>query len=464
MQSEVKNTIQDSELVMNSTTAGSLDASEVELENDPGDPGNGTKTTTGSWILGFVTPRCADEDVGPPPNGGLKAWTQVLISHLINFNSFGYLISFGIFQGYYANTLEVTESDISWIGTIALFLAYFISGFSGRALDAGYYPITLSCGLFLQLLGVFMTSISTNYWQLFLAQGLCQGIGNGLLFCPAVALVSTYFTARRRALAVSCVACGGATGGIVFPAIAQTLLGRIGFPWTIRVMGFVMLFNTILALLFSRTRLQPRKTGSLIDREALREPDYLLFCVGVFLAFWGMFFVYFYIRPFGRDVLHTSEYSSFNALLILNGLGVPGRLVPALLSDRYIGPVNTLLPFVFCVGVLTYVWIAITSLPGLYAWVAIYGFFGGGVQSLVLAASSSFTTDLKKNGGRLGIVLTVASLGCLSGSPIGGQLIQDQGGSYLNAQIFAGTGIVCGGFFLLSARVSYTGLHLRRRA
>ncbi len=463
MGNEVENTNQDGEVLMNSATTGSLDASEVELESCRGEHDQSTISTTRSRILGFMTPKVAAEDQGPP-NGGLKAWTQVLMSHLINFNSFGYLISFGIFQGYYTQTLGVTESDISWIGTIALFLAFFISGFSGRALDAGYYPITLSCGLFLQLLGVFMTSLSTKYWQLFLAQGLCQGIGNGLLFCPAVALVSTYFTARKRALAVSCVACGGATGGIVFPAIAQTLLDRVGFPWTIRVMGFVMLFNTILALSFSRTRLAPRKTGPLIDREALRESHYLLFCVGVFLAFWGLFFVYFYIRPFGRDVLHTSEYSSFNVLLILNGMGVPGRLVPALISDRFIGPLNTLIPFTLVVGTLSCIWIDVTSLRGQYAWVTIYGFFGGGVQSLVLTSSTTFTTDLKKNGGRLGIVLTAASLACLSGSPIGGQLILDRDGNYLGAQIFAGTVIFCGGLFLLGARLSYTGLHLRRRA
>ena len=454
---------QDGKMVTNSATTGSPDESEVELESGHGEQGQATKPTTRLKILRFMTPKIAAEDQGPP-NGGIKAWTQVLMSHLINFNSFGYLISFGIFQGYYTTTLGVTESDISWIGTIALFLTYFISAFSGLALDVGYYPITLSSGLFLQLLGVFMTSLSTKYWQLLLAQGFCQGIGNGLLFCPAVALVSTYFTSRRRALAVSCVACGGATGGIVFPAIAQTLLDRVGFPWTIRVMGFVMLFNAILASMFSRTRLPPTKTGPLIDREALRDPDYLLYCVGVFLTFWGLFFIYFYVRPFGRDILHISEFSSFNVLLVLNGIGVPGRLIPALISDRFIGPLNTLILFTIMVGVVTYVWIDVTSLCGLYAWVAIYGFFGGGVQSLVYASSTTFTTDLKKNGGRLGIALTVASLACLSGSPIGGQLIQDQDGHYLNAQIFAGTVIVCGGLFMLASRISHTGLHLRRRA
>ena len=58
-------------------------------------------------------------------------------------------------------------------------------------MDAGYYRHVASAGLGLQVLGVFMTSLVTNYWQLLLAQGICQGLGNGLVFTLTVALVST---------------------------------------------------------------------------------------------------------------------------------------------------------------------------------------------------------------------------------------------------------------------------------
>jgi MFS family permease len=421
------------------------------------------ETVRPSAILHLGRQKQTAYDVGPPPDGGLVAWTQVLMSHLINFNAFGYMLSFGIFQGYYTDAAGYSPSDVSWVGTIGLFLAYFISGFSGHALDAGHYRTILVCGLTLQLIGVFTTSVSTAYWQLFLSQGICSGIGNGLLFCPAVALVSTYFSRRRRAAAVSLVACGGGTGGMVFPAIAQSLLPKIGFAWTVRAMGFVMLFNAVFVLLFSRTRLPPRKSGPLIDWDSLRESSYVSFCVGVFFVFWGLFFAYYYIRPFSRGTLHASDYASFNLLLILNGMGVPGRFMPALLSDRCLGPLNTIIPLAISCGVLTYFWVAVRSVTGLYAWDAVYGFLGGGVQSLVLAASSSFTPDLEKNGGRMGIVLTIASFGCLSGPPIGGRIIQHRDGDYLLAQVFAGTAIVFGSLLLLYARLSQTGLHLRRR-
>ena len=232
-------------------------------------------------------------DTSPPPDGGLKAWTQVLMGHLVLINSWGYLTSFGLFQSYYITALSATPAAISWIGSVQIFLVYLVGTFSGRALDAGYYHVILWLGLFLQLLGVFMSSISTQYWQLFLAQGVCKGLGDGLLFCPTVSLVATYFS-RRRSLAMACTASGAATGGIIFPLIAQQLLPKIGFGWTVRAMGLVILVNAAIVVATARVRLPPRKAGPLVEWDAFREPAYLLFCFAMFFDFWAVYFAYFY--------------------------------------------------------------------------------------------------------------------------------------------------------------------------
>ncbi|KFY83221.1 hypothetical protein V498_08220 [Pseudogymnoascus sp. VKM F-4517 (FW-2822)] len=234
-----------------------------------------------------------EADPGPPPDGGLQAWTQVLMGHLILINGWGYLTSFGLFQSYYLTTLDVTTSEISWIGSVQIFLVYFVGAFSGRALDAGYYHTVIIVGSCLQILGTFATSVSTQYWQLFLAQGICQGLGDGLTFCPTVSLVATYFS-KKRALAMSFTASGAATGGIIFPLIAQQLLPRIGFAWTVRVMGFVILFNAVIVVTIARVRIPPRRTGPLVEWAAFRELPYILFCIGMFLNLWAVYFAYFY--------------------------------------------------------------------------------------------------------------------------------------------------------------------------
>ena len=230
-------------------------------------------------------------------DGGLVAWSQVVAGHLVAFNSWGYINSFGLFQAYYGTTLKQAPSAISWIGSIQIFLTLFIGTFSGRALDAGYYRQVAFAGLGLQILGIFMTSFIKKYWQLLLAQGICQGLGNGLAFTPTVALVSIYFV-KRRAVAVSCMTSGTATGGIVFPLVARQLLNKVGFAWTIRTMGFIVLANSAIIVALARVRHSPGDRGPLIEFAAFADLWYSLFGLGLLLALLGLYFGYYYVgRP-----------------------------------------------------------------------------------------------------------------------------------------------------------------------
>lgn len=146
------------------------------------------------------TPSNAPSSIAPPPapDGGLKAWLQPLAAHLVIINCWGYISSFGFFQSYYTNAFQVEPSAISWIGSVQILLIYFVGTFSGRALDAGYFRPVVGVGFGLQVLGVFATSGASAYWQLFLAQGICKGLGDGLVFCPTVALVATYVNPSLR--------------------------------------------------------------------------------------------------------------------------------------------------------------------------------------------------------------------------------------------------------------------------
>lgn len=155
------------------------------------------------------------------PDGGLLAWSQVLVSHLLVVNGFGYLSSFGLFESYWVTELGRSASAVSWVGSMQMFLLFFVGTLSGRAMDAGFFRSLIYAGCALQLLGTFTTSVCKQYWQLFLSQGIVQGFGNGLLFTPAVALVSTYF-ARKRAFALGFAACGAPVGGMIFPVVRSS--------------------------------------------------------------------------------------------------------------------------------------------------------------------------------------------------------------------------------------------------
>jgi hypothetical protein len=166
---------------------------------------------TASNVLTRVLTTRSIRDPPPPPDGGFKAWLQVAMGWLIIFVTWGFVNSFGAFQSYYTEILPEDPSTISWIGSIQVFLTFFIGAFSGRLLDAGLFVPTLFVGGVLQLLGIFMTSLSTKWWQLLLSQGVLTGIGGGIFFCPSMGLIATYFS-DRRALAVGIVSTGNSVG------------------------------------------------------------------------------------------------------------------------------------------------------------------------------------------------------------------------------------------------------------
>lgn len=149
----------------------------------------------------------------PPPeddqDGGFRGWLQVFGSFMIFVNIWGFTFIFGIFQSFYELSYLTTESasSISWIGTIQSALLVIIGVVAGPLYDLGVYRWMMISGSALILLGLFMLSLSTEYYQVFLSQGIAVGIGGGLLYVPSLALVSGAFK-KKRAMALGVVTCG----------------------------------------------------------------------------------------------------------------------------------------------------------------------------------------------------------------------------------------------------------------
>ncbi|CEL10312.1 Putative Monocarboxylate transporter [Aspergillus calidoustus] len=400
--------------------------------------------------------------VPPPPDGGFHAWAQVVSGHLVVALTWGYAASFGVFQSHYESTLPQSPSDISWIGGFQVFCLLFISTLSGRATDAGMARPVVAAGAVLLVLGTFMTSLATEYWQIFLAQGLCIGLGQGLMWLPSVTLISTYFM-RWRVFAVTTAATGTSTGGIIFPAMIQYLIPQIGFPWAVRCMGFVVLAMAAVTLALLRPRLPPRKSGPLVEWSAFKEPAYLLFTFGVFLLYWTLYFAFFYIQVYAIEVLGISQEAGATLIIITNALGIPVRAPLGYLADRYIGPLNCLIPCVALCGVLIFAWAAVHTVAELYVFAVFYGLASAAAMALFVGTVPSLTKDLDKIGTRVGMALTMISFGPLTGPSVAGTLIARTGGKYLAAQMWAGAALIVSVFALVGARLIISGPQLRAK-
>ncbi|KAK8099037.1 MFS general substrate transporter [Apiospora kogelbergensis] len=379
----------------------------------------------------------ANGKTGEPENT-LQAWLQVFASFLLLVNGYGYYSSFGAFQSHWQTTLQRSPADISWTGSLQLSLP-LVGAVAGRLMDQGHFRSLMVTGCLLQLIGIFVTSFVTRpgqYAQLLTAQGFVQGLGNGILFTPCVTLISLYFV-RYRAFALGVSSCGAPIGGVIFTMIARELSQKVGHSWTIRAMGAVVAINSARLQGPNRFPKLPYKPAW-FDWESWKDPVYVLFAVGIFFVGWGLNFASFFIASYGTNIIGLESSESLLLLLVMNAVGVPGRLAPALLADLWFGSFNLLIPFAMGVGTALLGWMGVHSEPSYIAFVVLYGICANAVQTLLPSSLAGLTTDPAKMGVRTGMAFTVLSIACLSGPPIAGALIALDGGGYRYAQIFGG--------------------------
>ncbi|CAO2657512.1 Nn.00g036380.m01.CDS01 [Neocucurbitaria sp. VM-36] len=348
-----------------------------------------------------------ESTIPPPPDGGLHAWLKVFGGFMIYINIWGFTLTYGAFQSYYKTSLlsSSNPSAISWIGTVQAWLLIIIGVLSGPLFDLGYFRPMLFLGNFLVVFGIMMLSLSTTYWQVFLSQGLCMGLGAGLLYIPSLAMVGIWFS-RKRALAMGIVMSGIAVGGVSYTIMFDRLTKSAGFPWAIRAIGFVALVAALLSipalLSGSAVLAHKRKRRALFDKSALKDPLFLVFTCCSFSTFLGYIVPYFYIPTYARDALGSSESTGLYMLVCSIAGSFFGRLLSGVLA-HYLGPIVTWLLCTFASGILALSWISIQKQSTFIAFSILWGFLSGALVTVPSAAFANITPDLSRLGTRLGM-------------------------------------------------------------
>ncbi|KEY65475.1 hypothetical protein S7711_08314 [Stachybotrys chartarum IBT 7711] len=402
------------------------------------------------------------DEAGVRQDGGTRAWLQVLAGHLVNALSWGYAATFGVYQLHYARTTGLPSSQISWIGSIQIFLTFMSCVMSGRLSDAGYTRQTMVLGGFLIVFGTLMTSFATEYWQIVLAQGVCTGLGMGTIYMPALSVISSYFK-RKRTLALTIAASGTSTGSLIFPSTVQYLTPRIGFAWAVRCTALEALALAAVAILLLKPHLSPRK-GPFMEWSAFIEGSYLLFALGVFLQFYGLYFGFFYINAYARNIIGFSTIESVSLLLITNALGIPARPIAGYIADYYTGSINMFIITVVCVSVVLFGWTGVQDRTGMYVFSAFLGFVNGSCQGMFAGALASLTDDPRKMGTRFGMVLAISGFATLAGPPTAGAIIDRFDGDFFWAQIWGGSVFAVAALALSASRIAVSGWKLRVKA
>ncbi|KAH7070291.1 major facilitator superfamily domain-containing protein [Paraphoma chrysanthemicola] len=375
----------------------------------------------------------------------------------------GIINTFGSYQAYYESDLlpNSSASAISWIGSIQAFLLLMVGALTGPLYDAGYFRSLLILGSFLLVLGQMMLSLCHSYWQVLLAQAFCIGMGTGMIFVPSIAILSTYFS-THIGLAIGIAASGSSFGGVIYPIVFHKLLPQLGFAWTTRVLGFIILATMIVPNICMRVRVLPAKSRSLLDLRAFLIPAYSLQVAGFFCGFMGLYMPFFYAQVYALQRHITNENLAFYLLAVMNSTSTFGRIIPNIFADE-IGPFNVVIPCTLISALLCFCFIPLSSSAGIIVLMAFYGFFSGSFVSLPPTIVVNLSMDARdKIGTRLGQSFAFISLGVLIGTPIGGVVLEK--GGFAALWSFGGSMLVLSGGLLVAARVSWRGWGVLRKA
>ncbi|RMY84592.1 hypothetical protein D0864_07520 [Hortaea werneckii] len=443
-------------------------------------------------------------DPTQPLQNGRTAWLHALTGMLVIFNCWGLANAFGLFEAYYTTYYlpSSSPSAVAWVGSTQLALVFGLGVPVGMVVDRGYFRMMFHGGTVVMILGVFATAWCGRLWEVWLVQGLVTGTGMGMVFCSGVVALMTWFDERKMGIAMGLGAAGSCLGGIVYVLLARHFLVSRGFATTMRILGGVAAVTMIPPNLVFRMRHQAHRSSvrrplapglkSRMTRLAAGlSSSYLLAAAGMFLTFLGVYFGYFMMVTFASTELKMSNTAATNLLIFMLAANLPGRFLPALISDKCIGPLNTIIPSIFLSAAVIGLWIA-SGEPNKAAMIVIacfYGFASAGIQVLYAPAVYAFCLEPTRSTNRLsspacverqptqmvtdrlglkaGGIFTCIGLACLIGTPIGGALISYRANrgmnhTYLGAQIFATVSLILGGCLLLASRVAKVGWEARR--
>ena len=313
------------------------------------------------------------------------------------------------------------------------------------------------------------------------------GIGSSLLLTPSMGCVAHWFM-ERRGLASGIAFIGGGFGGVLFPLMIQALLPKIGWGWSIRILGFVLLVLCAISVAFCRSRIPPRKGAEATWKDTLPDPRIFMdgtgamaaTTAGVLLTDLAYFIPITYVPSYYIDrqslsqdqALTGSSAFAYQLLAILNAASCVGRYAAGDLADHF-GRYNTMIvSLFFCTISVFCFWlpdILIPDLPNdalLVVFVLLFGFVSGSNVSLTPICLGQLCAT-QEYGRYYASCFTVVAFGVLISLPIAGSLLGavDATGKerYWGVALFAGLSYVAAFLCFVWVRINVKGWNWRTR-
>jgi MFS family permease len=281
--------------------------------------------------------------------------------------------------------------------------------------------------------------------------GVLMGVAMSFLQFPAFAAVSQYFD-KNRAAALGVVVSGSSIGGVVIPIALSKMLNNssLGFGWSGRVIGFLLIPLLAFACVAVRPRLTSRTTAFWLSR-AYTEVIFVLLMVSMFFIFMGMLTPLFYLPTYAVARGMDPALAGY-LLAIANASSTFGRIIPGVLADKY-GRLNVFAIGGVSTGIAIFCLNSAKTNSALIGYAVVFGFTSGTIISGLSACISLCAKDPREIGMYMGMDMSLSSLGGLIDPPVNGVFVHHYGG-FFEACMFSGAVCLFGGFIAVLTKIA----------
>ncbi|XP_068439183.1 monocarboxylate transporter 7-like [Clinocottus analis] len=208
-------------------------------------------------LCGVRGPRFLGPNVYPEAPDGGWGWVVAVAFFMVGAFTYGTIKIFGIFLQDLMDEFGETNSRVSWIVSICVFVMTFNGPLSAVMTNRFGFQLVVMLGGLLIASGTIATSFTSSINQMYITYGLIAGLGYCLTFLPTVTILSQYFT-RRRSLVTALASTGESLSIFILAPAFSALRDHIGWRHTMAVMGGLQSIIIICGALLRPIIIKPR--------------------------------------------------------------------------------------------------------------------------------------------------------------------------------------------------------------
>jgi MFS family permease len=366
----------------------------------------------------------------------------VVISFLILAASYGLRGAFAVFFVVFLDEFGGSRSATAGVFTVCYVIWAIVSPLVGTVVDRWGVRLTFLTGGIFLLLGLVLTSLATEFWQIFLFFGGCFALGLALLDVIPITSYIDQWHVRSKGKAFGLAFSGRGIGHVLMLPFSQYLISLVGWRHSFRILGG-LLFGIILFLCLGvRARTGVSTPGSSLKPpsdavdssvttgQALRTLHFWRLFTLRFFTSYGVYAVSVHLVAFLTDIGHSRLYgATVTGLIGLLGFG--GSIILGYLSDHMGRGRAMIIGFIF-----SSLGVACLLLAHAFPWqgvIVLFLFFFGmgyGARGPIFAALASDLFSGRSLGRIYGLITLGVGLGEAAGPWMAGFLF-DQTGNYM---------------------------------